>query len=733
MTIISPFDDASRVAALHSLAILDTAPESRFDRLTRLASAMFGVPIALVSLIDCERQWFKSRVGIDVQETARSVAFCSHAVEQGEMLVVPDATLDARFAQNPLVTGEPQIRFYAGQPVFSSGGFAVGTLCVIDRVVRDLNADQRQCLRDLASLVEDELNKGAIVQAREAAERQLVQLNNELERRVEERTELLDAILGTVDVGVVACTAQGELTMFNRAARHFHGLPAEAIDPSLLAGHYDLYESDGVTPLQQEHIPLLRALAGETVHDAAMVIAPKGRPRRVLLASARPMMDSAGKPLGAVAAMKDVTELVESRERLAENEQRLRAITENLPAMIGQVDRDGVFTFVNPHAARFYGHTAEELIGRTVRSVYSDSEYARVEPHITAALAGRRVTFEDEIVVRGAQCHFHASHIPHVSESGEADGFYAMAFDITARRQSEIRQRESEERLRTIADNLPVLIAYVDRDLKYGFANALYEQWYGVAPAQMVGRSVRAVFGNAFADERTEHLQRCFDGHTVQLDLDVRHGDTARTVHSVFIPHHRDGQVVGAYVLTSDVTAARLYEQQLKALALTDALTGLANRRSYEMLLDGAIKRANRSGERLALMYLDIDKFKEINDTLGHAGGDEVLKEFASRLAGAVRKTDTVCRLAGDEFTIVLEGVHTLEQCETIGHTILEAIRVPFVIGAQSWHVTSSIGLAWGASADLGARRLNEMADTALYRAKAAGRNRFESWRENGK
>ena len=726
MTSISAYDDAQRVAALHSLAILDTTPEARFDRLTRLASAVFGVPIALVALVDCERQWFKSRVGIDVQQTPRSVAFCSHAVAQGEMLVVPDATLDPRFAQNPLVTGEPHIRFYAGQPVFSPDGFAVGTLCIIDRVVRELDAGQRQCLRDLASLVEDELNKGVIVQAREAAEQQLVQLNNELERRVEERTELLDAILGTVDVGVVACTAQGALSMFNLAARHFHGLPPEAIDPSLWAQHYDLYESDGVTPLQQEHIPLFRALAGETVHDAAMVIAPKGRPRRVMLASGRPMMDSAGKALGAVVAMKDVTELVESRERLAQNEQRLRAITENLPAMIGQVDRDGRFTFLNPHAARFYGYTAAELIGRPVQSVYSASEYARIAPHVTAALAGQRVTFEDEIVVRGVQFHFHASHIPHFNEHGDADGFYAMAFDITARRQSEIRQRESEERLRTIADNLPVLIAYVDRDLKYGFANALYEQWYGVAPAQMVGRSVRAVFGDAFADARTRHLQRCFAGHTVQLDLEVSHGATARTVHSVFIPHQRDGQVVGAYVLTSDVTAARLYEQQLKTLALTDALTGLANRRSYELLLDGAIKRAHRSGEPLALMYLDIDKFKEINDTLGHAGGDQVLVEFASRLTTAVRKTDAVCRLAGDEFTIVLEGVQTIEQCETICNTILESIRIPFVVGGQNRFVTSSIGIAWSAGGKPGARSLNDSADGALYRAKAAGRNRFD-------
>ncbi len=244
MTTTTDFDDGRRLAALHSLGILDTPQEERFERLTRLASTLFGAPIALVSLVDLDRQWFKSSVGLDARETPRSVAFCSHAVEQGDMLVVPDATRDPRFASNPLVTGAPDIRFYAGQPVYSHSGEPVGTLCVIDRVPRDFSPDQRQCLRDLAALVEDELNKGALVRAREAAELALRQLNEELERRVEERTELLDAILATVDVGVVACAANGELTMFNRAAREFHGLPPEAIDPALWAQHYDLFEAD---------------------------------------------------------------------------------------------------------------------------------------------------------------------------------------------------------------------------------------------------------------------------------------------------------------------------------------------------------------------------------------------------------------------------------------------------------------------------------------------------------
>src|SRR5206468_7148574 len=129
--------------------VLDTPAEERFDRFTRIAAAAFGVPIALVSLIDAERQWFKSRVGLDLCETARSLAFCSHAIALDDMLVVEDTHLDERFADHGLVTNAPFIRFYAGQPVYSLDGQALGTLCVIDTHPRQFGEAQQRMLRDL--------------------------------------------------------------------------------------------------------------------------------------------------------------------------------------------------------------------------------------------------------------------------------------------------------------------------------------------------------------------------------------------------------------------------------------------------------------------------------------------------------------------------------------------------------------------------------------------------------
>lgn len=153
-------NETQRIAALHALDLLDTPAEERFDRLTRLAGALFDVPIALISLVDSDRQWFKSRVGLTVDHTDRCVSFCAHAIHDDGLFVVEDATQDPRFAGNPLVTGDPGIRFYAGQPLRGPYGERVGTLCIIDREPRRFGQDKRDQLRDLGLLAELEVGRG---------------------------------------------------------------------------------------------------------------------------------------------------------------------------------------------------------------------------------------------------------------------------------------------------------------------------------------------------------------------------------------------------------------------------------------------------------------------------------------------------------------------------------------------------------------------------------------------
>ena len=152
-----PVTEKERLSALDQYEIMDTPSDEAFDRITRVASTVFQAPIALVSLVDEDRQWFKSRQGLEAQETPRELAFCAHAIQSNDVMVVEDASIDPRFAENPLVVGNPDIRFYAGAPLRSPQGHNLGTLCVIDREPRRMTAEQTALLRDLAMMVMDEM------------------------------------------------------------------------------------------------------------------------------------------------------------------------------------------------------------------------------------------------------------------------------------------------------------------------------------------------------------------------------------------------------------------------------------------------------------------------------------------------------------------------------------------------------------------------------------------------
>lgn len=198
MKVPLPKNEAGRLAALRSYEILDTPPEEIFDRITHLAAAYLKAPIALISLVDENRQWFKSCYGLNVKETPRDMAFCAHVIAQDDVMIVNDATKDPRFNENPLVTKEPNIRFYAGAPLRTKDGFNLGTLCAIDHVAREFTDEQAQVLADLAHLIVNEMELKTAAKSlrqeiveRQRVERDLSRTRDKLELRVAERTQEL--------------------------------------------------------------------------------------------------------------------------------------------------------------------------------------------------------------------------------------------------------------------------------------------------------------------------------------------------------------------------------------------------------------------------------------------------------------------------------------------------------------------------------------------------------------
>ena len=651
-----PPNEEVRLRALRDCHVLDTLPEDEFDDITRLAAHICGVPIAAVSLIDAERQWFKSIVGLPVTQTPRSAAFCAHTILQDNVMVVPDAQADARFADNPLVTGDPNIRFYAGVPLITEDGQALGSLCVIDRAPRRLTGDQQETLRLLARLVTNQLEKGRQAAAREQAEAARLKteaerlrlaaiietsddaiysmtfdgrvtswnrgaerlygytapemigrpvnllvppdLHGELEclliaaaqgeafapletvrltktgahldvalsvspvvdaegqiggvsmiaRDITERKrtqaalqnerEFTQALLESLQEGIVACDADGTLTLFNRAARELHGLPAEPLPAEHWAEHFDLYTADGMTPMQTGDIPLFRAFQGETVHDIEMVVAPKFDLPRTLLANGQAIRDGAGRKLGAVVAMHDITARRQAERELA----RLAAIVDFSEEAILAATLDGTVVSWNRGAERLYGYAAAEMVGRNASVLAGGNGQGPVPAVVTRLLRGETVAPMEVTRSRrdGAEFHAALTFSPIRDAAGQIVGLSCIARDVTARKQAEdalaethAALAESEARLRRLTDAAFEGIA-VSQDGALVDVSPAFAALFGYAdPAEMAGLSVSllaapvslALVQQKVADgdeEPYEATLRRRDGTMFQADVRAR-------------------------------------------------------------------------------------------------------------------------------------------------------------------------------------------------------------------
>ena len=314
----------------------------------------------------------------------------------------------------------------------------------------------------------------------------------------------------------------------------------------------------------------------------------------------------------------------------------------------------------------------------------------------------------------------HDTRRDEIGELGNA--FYQL---MAERENAEGLRAASEKRLRLITDNLPVLIAYVDRERRFRFGNATFERWFGVTPERLIGMSIARLMGEDAARQGAQGLDEAFAGHATTCQMRLPIGGAPRVLEGVYIPDLQpDGSVAGVYVLKHDMTHVKEVEEQLTRLARIDTLTGLANRRSFNETLQQALVRASRHGRALALAYLDVDHFKRINDSHGHGVGDEVLKEFGERLRACVRASDLPARLSGDEFVVILEEIGSAAQAERIAAKIVAAMRAPFATGAGMLAVSASVGVALWRPGQ-GEEALLAAADGALYVAKANGRNGY--------
>jgi diguanylate cyclase (GGDEF)-like protein/PAS domain S-box-containing protein len=287
-----------------------------------------------------------------------------------------------------------------------------------------------------------------------------------------------------------------------------------------------------------------------------------------------------------------------------------------------------------------------------------------------------------------------------------------------------VRQRtldfeSSENRLRTIANNVPALIAYVNKDGKYEFCNSTYKTWFGISAEKIIGFSIEDIVGAEEYKTVLPNIRKVLSGKNVSFDIARQFNGSVQYIHNNFICDIQHGIVNGFYVLAQDVTSAKGREIALERAIEIDGMTDLLNRHGFMKALETAMARARRSGNAMALMFLDIDKFKEINDNYSHAMGDKILVEFARRLKSSVRETDTAARLAGDEFVLIVENlVHGQTDARLAAKKVIDAISKEMNIGEFNKSIGSSIGIAMYLTGPVTATTLLHQADQAMYLAK---------------
>ena len=419
---------------------------------------------------------------------------------------------------------------------------------------------------------------------------------------------------------------------------------------------------------------------------------------------------------------------LQAREVALEASQRqMREIADHMPSQITYIDTDQRYRFVNSYrglAARF---TPDELIGKTVREVRGEAIYQQIAPHVLRVLAGESVSMEVSASSDEGVVHLRTEYVPDKDGASKVRGFYAFTQDITQSKAAELQLAESEKRLVTITDNLPAMICYVDATGRFRFANRGFEKWFLRPINEIVGRTFAELMPTELAAQYGAQFGRGLKGETGEYELEIPiAGKRNRWLRSTFIPDvdEETGVVKGVYGMIHNVTAAKEAEHRLTRLAQYDTLTGIPNRHQFNEKLNRALLAAERDDTPLALMFLDIDHFKQVNDRYGHGGGDALLKEFAQRLAECMRPTDAVARLAGDEFVVLLEGLHSEDEPQFIARKIIAAVQKPFVIEGHHMRVTTSIGIAMRVF-EIEVSMLMKRADEALYEAKRAGRNTF--------
>ena len=433
---------------------------------------------------------------------------------------------------------------------------------------------------------------------------------------------------------------------------------------------------------------------------------------------------------GVAITTRDITARKEAELAMRKNQAELAAVNDASPLGLLRADHTGHCTYVNRTFEAITGLTREEALGDNwIRAVHPNDREV-----LTAAL--RHIGEFTEPIQDTLRCVHPDGTVVWVSfkiaamiVDGQVYGYVGTVDDITLIRKSVLALRESESRLRTIADTLPAMIAYLDSDEVYRFHNLAYEREFNQTGIEVLGKTVLETVGPERYQFLSPYIKRALAGETLTFEEDDSSAANERSFEVVYIPQHDEegASVVGFHVMRQDITAQKREKQRLLKLSQIDALTGLTNRAGFLQRLNDTMAASRENASMMAVMYMDIDRFKPVNDTFGHGVGDALLKAFSARLTHTMRASDTIARLGGDEFTIIMERINRVEDATTLAGKIVTAMQAPFDLDGTVVSISASIGMAYYCDEPLSPAELLNRADVLLYEAKQAGRNTFRA------
>ena len=544
----------------------------------------------------------------------------------------------------------------------------------------------------------------------------------------------LRQFLDATPLGIAVHDSHGKLIYINPMGRSFLGTDRFAEhETDRLSESFRVYRSSSQAPYPIEELPSTRALAGETVQvDDIEIHRSDGIVFMEVTAS--PIFDDQGQVIYAVATFQDISDRRRAAAALERSEQRFRTLFESTPQIAVQgYNRHRQVIYWNDASTTLYGYSKAEAIGQQLEDLIIPAEMregviAAVQHWLTT---GEPIPAAELSLLRkdGSRVAVYSSHVMLTNPEGEQE-MYCVDIDLSDRKQAEFALKESEERYRLLAENINDLVCLHYPDGRYLYVSPSCEALLGYRYDEMVGKDPYSFFhpDDRYRVYKDAHAAS-IAGKAIPVTYRMRQKSGAYIWFETLTKPIRDevGDVIQLQTTSRDVTERIQVQKQLEHDAFHDTLTGLPNRHLLMERLELAIHRTKCiENYRFSVLFLDLDRFKVINDSLGHLVGDKLLIAIADRLQSTVREIDLVARLGGDEFVILLDEIKDFHEIIHATERIFETLQCSLSIEGREVYTTVSIGIVLGNPDYIQADHLLRDADIAMYRAKSNGKARYE-------